>query len=49
MVRTGICARDGEIAASGEKIDLKESWEIEVPGHGDWLDVEDEEKELGTG
>lgn len=35
MVRTGIFAKDGETAASGEKIDLKESWEIEAPGHGD--------------
>lgn len=35
MVRTGIFARDGEIAASREKIDLNESWDIEAPGHGD--------------
>lgn len=45
-MRVGISARDGEMAG-GEKIYLKESWEVKVSGHGDRLDVEDEEKGLG--
>lgn len=42
------CVSDGEVAVGGEKkINAKKSVEVGVSGHGDCLDEQDEEKELG--